>query len=187
MKIPKIFGTFIGLVLLVLLCILTTQTSAIAQHPAPVPKTGQTISYAPGDDGDLQMGVPWPDPRFTDNGDGTVTDNLTGLIWLKNANCFGGQNWKEAIDASNNLANGQCGLSDGSVPGDWRLPNFRELHSVIDFSIFPIPLPPGHPFTGVQDGFYWSSTTSADVSDAAWPVQFYRGDVFINPKADFTS
>lgn len=54
---------------------------------APVPRTGQTTSYAPGDDGDLQKGVAWPVPRFTDNEDGTVTDNLTGLIWLTNADC----------------------------------------------------------------------------------------------------
>jgi len=57
--------------------------------PAPMLKTGQTTSYATGDDGDLQRGIPWPNPRFTDNEDGTVTDNLTGLIWLKDANCFG--------------------------------------------------------------------------------------------------
>ena len=42
---------------------------------APVPKTGQTTSYATGDDGQLEKGVAWPYPRFTDNGDGTVTDN----------------------------------------------------------------------------------------------------------------
>ena len=79
------------------------------------------------------MGVPWPDPRFTDNGDGTVTDNLTGLIWLKYANCFGETNWHDALDASNNLTNGQCGLSDGSNLGDWRLPNEGELGSLIDY------------------------------------------------------
>jgi hypothetical protein len=50
--------------------------------PAPVPKTWQTTSYGTGDDGDLRKGVAWPDPRWTDNGDGTVTDHLTGLIWL---------------------------------------------------------------------------------------------------------
>jgi hypothetical protein len=50
--------------------------------PAPVPKTGQTTSYAIGDDGDLERGVEKPPlkDRFTDNGDGTVLDNLTGLI-----------------------------------------------------------------------------------------------------------
>ncbi len=52
-------------------------------------KTGQTTTFATGDDGDYQAGVPVPNPRFTDNGDGTVTDNLTGLTWLKNASCLG--------------------------------------------------------------------------------------------------
>ena len=58
--------------------------------PAPVEKTGQTISYATGDDGELERGIDKPPlkDRFTDNGDGTVTDNLTGLIWMKDANCF---------------------------------------------------------------------------------------------------
>src|SRR5262245_39263605 len=54
---------------------------------APVPRTGQTTSYAAGDDGALQKGVVLPTPRFTDNNNGTLTDNLTGLIWLKKANC----------------------------------------------------------------------------------------------------
>ena len=61
-----------------------------------VPKTGQTTCSdesgvsrpctGTGEDGEHQKGVAWPNPRFTDNGDGTVTDNLTGLIWLKDAN-----------------------------------------------------------------------------------------------------
>ena len=62
--------------------------------PAPVPKTGQTTSFAKvakGDDGNLMSGVAWPNPRFTDNNDGTVTDNLTGLIWLKNSLAGGGR------------------------------------------------------------------------------------------------
>jgi hypothetical protein len=45
-----------------------------------LPETGQTTSYATGDDGDLEMGVAWPSPRFTVSGD-CVTDNLTGLMW----------------------------------------------------------------------------------------------------------
>jgi hypothetical protein len=92
-------------------------------YPAPVEKTGQTTSYATGDDGDLERGVAWPNPRFTNNGDGTVTDNLTGLIWLQDANCFGLKNWDNTLSACNGLANGQCGLTDGSNAGDWKLPN----------------------------------------------------------------
>jgi hypothetical protein len=59
----------------------------VSEAPAPVPQTGQTTPYAPGDDGSIRAGVPWPSPRFTDNGNGTVRDNLTGLIWLKNGSC----------------------------------------------------------------------------------------------------
>jgi hypothetical protein len=59
----------------------------VSAAPAPVPRTGQTTSYAASDDGALQRGVVLPTPRFTDNSNGMITDNLTGLIWLKNANC----------------------------------------------------------------------------------------------------
>ena len=86
--------------------------------PAPVEQTGQTTSYATGDDGDHEKGVEWQNPRFTDNGDGTVTDNLTGLIWLKDANCFGTRTWNNALSDSNGLASGSCGLTDGSNAGD---------------------------------------------------------------------
>ena len=59
------------------------QTGTYTIYPVMLPKTGQTTSYAAGDDGALQKGVASPNPRFTDNGNGTVTDNLTGLIWLE--------------------------------------------------------------------------------------------------------
>ena len=97
-----------------------------------IPKTGQTDSRGGSDDGDLQKGVAWPNPRFTDNGNGTVSDNLTGLIWLKNANCFGQNQKNGAISASNMLKDNDCGLSDGSSSGDWRLPNRFELESLLD-------------------------------------------------------
>jgi hypothetical protein len=65
--------------------------------------TGQVISYDANtpkrDDGALQKGVECPTPRFTDRGDGTIKDNLTGLIWLKNANCLGRTTtWQAALD-----------------------------------------------------------------------------------------
>jgi hypothetical protein len=133
-----------------------------------IPKTGQTTSHGTGDDGDLEKGVAWPIPRFTDNEDGTVTDNLTGLIWLKNANCFGEIQWASALTACNSLASGSCGLDDGSVAGDWRLPNILELASLIHYGVSGyIPLSDtwgtgewseGDPFFGVQFDGYWSST-----------------------------
>lgn len=68
--------------------------------------------------------------RFTDNGNGTVTDSITGLIWLKNANCFNLQVWNAALSLANGLANGTCSLTDGSTAGQWRLPNRSELQSL---------------------------------------------------------
>ncbi len=145
----------------------------ISQPPAPVWQTGmmacndgaQEIPCAgTGQDGELQRGVAWPDPRFTDNSDGTVTDNLTDLVWLRNANCFGGGGWINALDDANLLEDGQCGLTDGSAAGDWRLPNSIEMSSLVDYSaiaypsIVPPALPQNHPFTGVQ-GMYWLSTS----------------------------
>jgi hypothetical protein len=143
---------------------------------APVPKTGQTRSYATGDDGNLEKGVAWPSPRFTDNGDGTVTDNLTGLIWLKNANCFGIRAWAQALADANGLGAGYCGLVDGSSAGDWHLPNVRELHSLVHYGVYDPAVPnaagtgqwtEGDPFTAVQSGMYWSSSTYAGYSGRA--------------------
>ncbi len=142
---------------------------------APVPKTGQTDSYGPGDDGALQNGVAWPTPRFTDNGNGTVTDNLTGLIWLKNANCFGWRTWNDALNDSFYLTSGYCGLTDGSQAGDWRLPNLRELQSLVDYGQTRPALPATHPFTDVQRGFYWSSTSLDEGNSAAWHLHFGNG------------
>lgn len=154
---------------------------------APVPQTGITTSYGVDDDGALQMGVPWPIPRFTDNADGTVTDNLTKLIWLKDAGCAVEKNWENALNFCNTLANGNCGLSDGSQAGDWRLPNIRELHSLIHYGFGPT-LPntagtgrwtEGDPFTNVQMYWYWTSTTDADSYDAvpccAWHITMDNG------------
>jgi hypothetical protein len=150
---------------------------------AAIPKTGQTTSYGSGDDGDLEMGVTWPDPRFTDNSDGTVTDNLTGLIWLKNANAFGMRTWGNALTDCSTLNSGEEGLSDGSVEGDWRLPNLRELQSLIDYGRYNPALPSGHPFTDVQSDEYWSSSIYRDSTDIAWYVDLDNG--YVNGQSDF--
>ena len=161
----------------------TLSTNAAgSSSSAAVPKTGQTISYATGDDGDLEKGVAWPSPRFTDNSDGTVTDNLTGLIWLKNANAFGIRIWATALTDCATLNNGEGGLTDGSVQGDWRLPNAKELYSLIDLGRSGPALPSGHPFTGVQSDYYWSSSTDAGVTDFARIVHLYSGVVYLDFK-----
>ncbi len=152
--------------------------------PTKVEKTGQTTQYRPHDDGALGKGVAWPDPRFTDNGDGTVTDNLTGLVWLKNANCGGTKDWDGAVDYAAALKDDDCGLSDGSAEGDWRLPNVKELQSLIDFSQYDPALPSGHPFSGVQANYYWSSTTKSNNPSFAWHVSLYNGNVHYGNKTN---
>ena len=152
--------------------------------PAPVEKTHQTTSYATGDDGEHQRGVPFPEPRFVDNEDGTVRDNLTGLIWLKNANCFGTRTWNQALSDCNGLADGECELADGSNAGDWRLPQIKELLSLIDFDNSIPALPSGHPFLNVQPSFYWSSTTRVSNTVSAWLAHMVDGHVIDDSKSE---
>ena len=159
-------------------------TGSILQYVA---KTGQTASYATGDDGDYRNGgLPAVAPSsgsffggynrtsftcsggFTDNGNGTATDNQTGLMWTTNAN-HGDNSWQGAIDYCNNY----------SFAGydDWRLPNLNELRSLFDPGLSSPYLPVGHPFTGVQSDVYWSSTTYADHPIDAWYVYLVNGRV----------
>jgi hypothetical protein len=124
--------------------------------------------------GELIYGRSSPKRRFVDNVDGTVTDRLTGLIWLKNAGCFGRMTWGEANAAVNHLKSGDCGpetalmLTDGSSVGDWRLPTMDELCSLIDFGRRAPALPGDHPFFNIADGYYWSSTRMDDYPSVVW-------------------
>jgi hypothetical protein len=151
-----------------------------------LPKTGQTTPYATGDDGNLRKGVAWPSPRFTDNNDGSVTDILTGLVWLKDANCFGMKTWSDALTEANNVADGICGLTDGSKPGIWRLPNINELESLAHAGEMDVASwLKAQGFTGVQSLHYWSSTSRAYIPDWAWGVSMWYGNMNLDDK-DFT-
>jgi len=162
-----------------------------SNYPANIWKTGQAISYAPGDDGDLGKGVAWPVPRFVDNGNGTVIDNLTGIAWLKDANCIatkypsfdndwtsgdGGVTWQHALDFVAGINNGTFSDCSGGYD-DWHLPNWKELRSLIDYSNYSSVLPSGHPFSSVQSDYYWSSTTVAIHTNSTWIVHMYNGYV----------
>ena len=170
---------------------------------SPVEKTGQSSSYATGDDGELYEGVVWPNPRFEDNGDGTVTDNLTGLMWLKNANCIqtnypgfdtdatngdGMVTWQHALDFVAGI-NAGAYTACGSTYTDWRLPNVKELQSLIDYGQYNPALPSGYTsiFTNVLSSSYWSSTTYAPYPNNAWHVGFNGGLVLYSVKSYYHS
>ena len=124
------------------------------------------------------------DPRFTDNGDGTVTDNLTGLIWLQDANCFGDwTSWTNAQSDASTLGDGSCGLTDSSAAGDWRLPSLKELQSLVDFGQYSPALHSGHPFSRVKP-VYWTSTSYVPDPQGAWIVALSIGRVHALFKVD---
>lgn len=155
-----------------------------------IPKTGQTIKYKPGDDGYLTKGAPITGERFT-NTPGTsnsVTDNGTGLVWVKNDAAIGyagGHNFADAmtwLDALSAIAALNASGYDGS--NQWRLPNINELSSIVDFSrkgpslntsFFSV-----NPSAGPYPR-YWSSTTSGGEPGSyeagfALIVSFYDGN-----------
>jgi hypothetical protein len=129
--------------------------------PAQLARTGQTATFRTGDDGTSQKGAALPDPRFTLQGE-CVIDTLTGLMWPLNANpSTVGTNWAASLDFANSFT--LCGQTD------WRLPNRKELMSLLDRSQHTPPLPSDHPFTNVQLHGYWSSTTAAGSADGGVP------------------
>jgi hypothetical protein len=120
---------------------------------------------------------------FTDNGNGTVTDNNTGLLWQRqdDGNPY---NWYQAtgeVNSSYNPSGGSyknvCGSLNLGGYADWRLPTKKELIAIVDYSI-PYPGPTIDPiFTNTQPSNYWSSTTLAGYPYNAWYVNFSYGYV----------
>jgi hypothetical protein len=134
--------------------------------------------------------------RWCDQGNGTVKDMTTGLVWLKDAS-WGGRYafWvitfygTNAHDRAAQVKNGTpITLTDGSVEGDWRLPTKEELYGLangteaVRCSNFPGSCNV-YGFTGVQSYYYWSSTTYATDSGFAWDVGMRFGSVDSTVKA----
>ncbi|MCX5884364.1 MAG: DUF1566 domain-containing protein [Proteobacteria bacterium] len=153
-----------------------------------LPQTGQKKCYdtagnqitcpGTGQDGAIQAGVAPPSPRFQVNGD-CVTDNLTGLLWARNANLPNGtRTWYQAVDDCNNL--NLCGYTD------WHLPNVNELESLINANEpNSATWLNGQGFTNVQASYYWSSTAYAYGPDGAWIVDMRVGGVGNGYKARY--
>lgn len=149
-----------------------TPTAAAAIN---LPKTGQTISYGTGaiDDGAFQTGIAWPNPRFTTGTGGEVacvTDNLTGLMWVKTPDATL-RAWQQALDYANSLV--LCGHSD------WRLPDRNELRSLINYGLADSSAwLNSQGFSNVQAYGYWSSSTFISNTSLAWVNSMIVGSIF---------
>ena len=149
----------------------TGQTSChdVSGHPVPCAGSGQDAAFA--------RGVPWPSPRFRVDGE-TVLDLLTGLAWTRDANpAEFPLDWREALDFVSRMNREQAHGFD-----DWRLPNRRELRSLISHQTRNPALPEGHPFNNVFLGWYWTSTTAAINPAFAWYVHMEGGRTFYGAK-----
>jgi hypothetical protein len=123
--------------------------------------------------------------RYADLGDGTVEDVLVGLVWLQDANCFARiatRTYQEAQRSVAALRDGQCDLSDGSRPGDWRMPTWEEWQASADpatqrgnLDIWTLEL--GNIFYSFAPEFYWSSSISDNAGDFAWGIELRDGSI----------
>ncbi|MHB8159648.1 MAG: Lcl C-terminal domain-containing protein [Thermoleophilia bacterium] len=138
-----------------------------------------------GQDAEFSRGLAWSAPRFEvthkSDANGTVTDMLTGLVWTRDANP--GEfpmDWAEAHEFVSRMnQNQEHGFED------WRLPDRRELRSLISHQTRNPALPEGHPFINVFPGWYWSTTTAA-INDAfAWYVHMEGGRTFYGAKNQY--
>ena len=137
--------------------------------------------------------------RYVNCGNGTVTDTVTGLIWLKQWNCLPQDTWAAANQAAAGLKAGDCSLTDGSSPGDWRLPTKDEWSATVaravalgckflngedpsltnDAGTACLSVGPSS-FAGVASGFYWSSSTDETFPTRAWDANLFNGGVVGN-------
>jgi len=152
-----------------------------------LPDTGQTASYTAtfGEDHDYQPAR--VQMSYTVNADNTITDNVTGLMWRR---CSQGQNddatctgtagtytWENALS--------QCENETADGYTDWRLPNARELMSIVDYGVAVAPRINTVAFPNTVSDYYWTSTTYVPNTARAFYVAFIGGAVNNIPKTDY--
>jgi hypothetical protein len=139
--------------------------------------------------------------RYVDCGNGTVTDQVTGLIWLKDASCLVPSDYATANQNAQILKHGDCNLTDHSVAGQWRLPTQTEWAATIKravvqgcvggmapaltndlgtgcYSVGPSA------FSGVHEDYWSSSTNDGGGADGAWYVGLFAGNLnFVSGKS----
>ncbi len=136
-------------------------------------------------------------PRNIDNGDGTVTDRTTGLIWLQDADCVSQRAWADVDTSAEVVAlinAASCDNYTASTFNDWRLPTVQELQSVLDYGYFSPAISNAtgnakwtadrYAFSGVQSNNYWSSSIFVSSTTDAWFVYLGNGRVSSDSKTN---
>jgi hypothetical protein len=196
--------------ILFILPVLTLLTSLFTLQTAyafKLPDSGQTKCYqavlpyseipctGTGQDGDYNINP----MSFTDNGNGTVTDNNTGLVWQKcsvgqnnDASCSGTAatyNWYQASGTTNASYNAATLNICGSLAlagGGWRLPSKKELINIVDYSVpYPGAAIQQTKFPNTVVSVYWSSTTYANYPVSAWGGFSTGGVSFYNKSNNY--
>lgn len=124
---------------------------------------------------------------FTDNANGTVTDQATGLIWqkctagLSGTSCSSGSattyNWSNALSYCNSLT---------LASKTWRLPSINEIRTILDLTRTTIPLADVTAFPATVADIYWSSSTYAPITTRAWSIPFNTTFYSFNDKTNST-
>ena len=185
----------------------STTTTTVPTAACSLPATGQTTCWDnsgniipcafTGQDGDVRAGAPL---AYVDNGDGTITDVNTGLMWEKKSQDFSMHDatlvftWDEALGYA-------TALNENFFAGhhDWRLPNIKELQSIVNYEVDSPAVSPAFNNGCVSgctiltcsciraDVFTWSSTTEELNPQHAWVVDFSEGLViaFSGKASDF--
>ncbi len=185
------------------LLLVTTEANATRPTKGRPIETGQTTSYGPGSDGDIQKGL---SPMFSDLGNGVIKDQRTGLFWEKKSDdgsihdkdnsytwCSSGGEYICNTDGSpmdgTMVTTFLAGLNTPPCSGgfcDWRIPNVRELATLVNyeavnpatFGAFNAGCTVGCTVTTCSctiSDFYWSSSTFQDFPVYAWAVRFHNG------------
>ena len=155
-------------------------------------QTGQTAKYQASDggyydDGSLLAGYPVTQ-RYNDNGNDTISDSITGLMWIKNGTGPGCNNgvpllWSDAVTFCSSL-----NTSNYANHTDWRLPTIGELQSIINIgkigpAIGDYNTSGQLPWINIPSAEFWSSTTYAGVTAYAW---FFSSNTGANDSIGFS-
>jgi len=165
--------------------------------------------------GGLGYGADCIGKRYQDNGNGTVLDCRTGLVWLKDANCkvifgevskndegfidwFGAKKWAAGVSGFGDGTT--CQPQDGSSPGDWRLPTKTELMAMLESAKmqgFTNPVltdatgkaqgTDGNVFSNIHTDGYWTSNTDPTDTTRAWYVVVVNGSLGVSGKSFLNS